>query len=208
MASVQRRTQNGQVRWVVRHRMPDGTQRSRSFIRQRDAQQYRTTVAGDTLAGTIADPSLSKTRFADVAATWQAGRVSLRDTTRAAERSRLESLVLPTFGTYPIGAIEPSDVQTWIAGLDAQGYSAATIAKAYRIVRAVCKVAVRDGKVARSPVESGIELPKATTTPMMVLTTDEIAALADAVGPFWRPLILTAAGTGMRWGELAGLRTE
>lgn len=208
MASIQKRTQNGQSRWIVRHRIPDGTQRSRSFTRLKEAQQYRTTVEADTMTGQAADPRLGRSRFADVAATWQAGRVSLRATTRAAEQSRLGSLVLPTFADYPVAAITAADVQAWIAGLHDQGYSAATVAKAYRIVRAVLNIAVRDRLIPRSPIDGGIELPVSATTPMTVLTTGEIAALAEAVGPYWRTLILTAAGTGMRWGELAGLKTD
>lgn len=116
--------------------------------------------------------------------------------------------MLPAFGDYPIAAITAADVQQWVADLHTQGYSAATVAKAYRIVRAVLNVAVRDRHITRSPIADGVELPKSESAPMQVLTTDEIAALADAVGPFWRLLILTAGGTGMRWGELAGLRTS
>ena len=41
---------------------------------------------------------------------------------------------------------------------------------------------------------------------MRFLTPEEVAALADAVGPDWECLIYTAAYTGLRWGELAGLR--
>ena len=160
MASIQKRRQNGQDRWVVRHRMPDGTQRSRSFVRLRDAQRYKTTVEADTLVGVTVDPRLGRARFSDVAETWQAGRVSLRATTRAAEQSRLGSLVLPTFGTYPVAAITAADIQAWVAGLHRQGYSAATIAKAYRIVRAVLTVAVRDRHITRSPIADGVELPK------------------------------------------------
>jgi integrase len=44
---------------------------------------------------------------------------------------------------------------------------------------------------------------------MRFLEADEVAILADAIHPgFYRPLILTAAYVGLRWGEIAGLRIE
>lgn len=41
---------------------------------------------------------------------------------------------------------------------------------------------------------------------MRFLTAAEVAELAAAVGPAWETLVYTAAYTGLRWGELAGLR--
>jgi integrase len=41
---------------------------------------------------------------------------------------------------------------------------------------------------------------------MKFATVDEVAELADAVGPRYRVLVLLAAFGGRRWGELAGLR--
>ena len=43
---------------------------------------------------------------------------------------------------------------------------------------------------------------------MHFLTPAEVARLADIVDDRYRALIYTAAYTGMRWGELAGLRTH
>lgn len=41
---------------------------------------------------------------------------------------------------------------------------------------------------------------------MQAATPDQVAHLAEAAGPRWEALILTAAYVGLRWGELAGLR--
>ena len=41
---------------------------------------------------------------------------------------------------------------------------------------------------------------------MHFLTTAQVAKLAAAIGPAWEVLVYTAAYTGLRWGELAGLR--
>src|SRR5258708_5083318 len=41
---------------------------------------------------------------------------------------------------------------------------------------------------------------------MRCATVEEVAAIAQAVEPRWQALILLAAYSGLRWGELAGLR--
>ena len=41
---------------------------------------------------------------------------------------------------------------------------------------------------------------------MRCATVEEVAAIAQAVEPRWQALILLTAYSGLRWGELAGLR--
>ena len=43
---------------------------------------------------------------------------------------------------------------------------------------------------------------------MHFLSADQIRSLADAIDPRFRALILMAGFTGLRWGELVGLRAE
>ena len=43
---------------------------------------------------------------------------------------------------------------------------------------------------------------------MRFLTPEQVVALAEAAGPEYSTLIYTAAYTGLRWGELVGLRVE
>jgi integrase len=43
---------------------------------------------------------------------------------------------------------------------------------------------------------------------MRFATVAEVAALADAIPQRFRALVLVAAYTGLRWGELAGLRVK
>jgi integrase len=68
--------------------------------------------------------------------------------------------------------------------------------------------AVREGRLARNPC-AGVRLPPERSREMRFLEPGEVATLANAIEPqHYRPLVLTAAFAGLRWGELAGLRTE
>lgn len=60
---------------------------------------------------------------------------------------------------------------------------------------------------------AGIKLPTGEHTDddpdgMVCLTLDELAILWAEVPDYWKPLILTLYGTGMRWGEGTALQAK
>lgn len=62
-----------------------------------------------------------------------------------------------------------------------------------------------DNLVSRNPcVEKGAGVERAPE--MRIATTEQVAAIAAAIDPRYRALVLTAAYAGCRWGELVGLR--
>ncbi len=69
------------------------------------------------------------------------------------------------------------------------------------------KGAARSKYLAVSPYE-GIDLPRIDSHEMRFLSRDEVGVLADAIHPLYNVLVLTAAYTGLRWGELAGLKVK
>jgi integrase len=74
----------------------------------------------------------------------------------------------------------------------------------YRYFAAILRAAVEDRIIAVSPCR-GIRLPKIEKIRVEQLETDEVVALADAVDDRYRALVVLAAGTGMRQGEVFGL---
>jgi integrase len=97
-------------------------------------------------------------------------------------------------------------VRAWLARLERNGVGASTRAKPYRLFR-ILGTAVESGYLARNPCT--IRGPAAEPAPeMRFATVAEVAALADAIPRRFRALVLVAAYTGLRWGELAGLRVK
>ena len=116
--------------------------------------------------------------------------------------------ILPAFGSYPLGAIQPGAVRSWVAGLSDTGLAAATINATYRTFARILKMAEIDGLIARSPCV-GVSLAKETShQEMRFLDHAQVAQLADIIDLRYRALIFTAAYTGLRWGELAALRVD
>jgi integrase len=85
------------------------------------------------------------------------------------------------------------------------GASATSTAKAYRLLKAILNTAVDDGLIRRNPCRiKGAGLDRSPER--SVLTLHQVVALADAIGPRYRALILVAVFGSLRWGELAALR--
>ena len=197
----------GVGRWQVRYRDPSGEERARAFRRRVDAERFLVTVETDKLRGTWTDPRLEKTTVGEWAPTWQAGRVHLRPSTRISAESLLRNHVLPYFGSRRLGSVTQIDVQAFVIHLEEKGLSASTIRQAYLLIAGAFSSALESGLIARTPCRS-IKLPPNTRKEMRFLSTDEVAEVADAIGSPYRALVLTAAYTGCRFGELAGLRTH
>ena len=208
MASIRKVVhRTGRTSWQARWRDPTGSQHSKNFGRRIDAERFLITVGARKLAGTYIDPRAGRIRLGKFTEQATAGWVNRRDSTKARDESYLRSLVLPVFADMPIGAISVFDVQEWVSDLDADGYAPATIRKAYQLLGRICNDAVNGGIIARTPCRD-ITLPKIEDTEKRFLTPDEITHLADTIDPRYRALVITAAYTGCRIGELIALDTD
>ncbi len=86
-----------------------------------------------------------------------------------------------------------------------KAYSPQTVLHYMKFLRKVLNVAVRDGKLERSPF-MGIKLPKIPTGHTRFLSQDEETRLLNALGPLYGPWARFAILTGMRSAEQFGMR--
>ena len=111
------------------------------------------------------------------------------------------------FGTKTVAEIRDAHVRRWRKTLLESGVSPVTIAKAYRLLKAIMNTAVEDGLIRRNPCRiKGAGQEKSPER--AVLTVRQVFALADSIAPRYRALILFAVFTSLRWGELAALRRK
>ena len=178
-----------------------------TFATKTEATRHLAQVETDLGRGQWSDPRLGRTTFSAWAARWEATTVNLRANTRAAYRNLLRRYLLPTFGPMRLADLDAMAVRSWLAKLEREGVGASTRAKSYRLLSRILGTAIESGYLARSPCT--IRGAAAEPAPeMRFATVAEVAALADAIRPRFRALVLVAAYTGLRWGELAGLRVK
>jgi len=203
LASIEKRTRNGQVRWYMRYRDPNGQQRTKTFDRKVDAERYLTTIESSKLTGSYIDPAAARLTLGPWAHGWLDGQTHLKPSTRERYAGILRAHIVPRWGSTRMSDVSHSAVQAWISELSATR-SAATTRKVHRVLSLILDTAVRDDRLVRNPA-AGVSLPRVETKERMYLSHQEVHQLAEACGPY-RLVVLFLAYTGVRFGELAALR--
>jgi len=203
VASITKRD-NGQ--WRARYRDGVGKEHARHFSRKTDATRWLDEVTASVVTGMYVDPGAGKiTLRRYVEDVWRPAQQH-RESTRRQVDGHLERYVFPALGSRRLDSIQPSDVQALVT------QAAATLAPAttkvlYRYVSAIFKAAVRDRRIPVSPC-SEIRLPRVDVRRVEPVSTATVEAIIEAVPARYRALVIAAAGTGMRQGELFGLTTD
>lgn len=200
------RTPEGKYR--AKWRDPAGRQRSKNFTTKRAARDFLADLRGSLSRGQYVDPHAGQTLFEVHARRWSASRND-KATTKARDNSIMRNHVLPQWGAWPLAKIDHLAVQTWITELGTRR-SPATVAEAHRLTSAVLKSAIHNKLITTNPCES-IRLPrrrKQDHDDRVIDRNDVLTRLLPAAPERYRAIIATAAGTGLRWGEVAGLCTD
>lgn len=185
--------------------------------------QSRRTVSGRTRAEVsrkltalrrdVETGNLSTGLTADYLTRWlKTGRDSIRPSSWRQREQYVRSYMKPAIGHIPLARLTPADVERMTSGMIAAGKSPTTAASARVILRRALGDAVRDGVAGRN-VAALARPPRRPTRSMEqgrdYLGTEQLRALLRAaenheIGP----LVTVAATTGLRQGELLGLRWQ
>lgn len=193
--------------YLARFQPRGGRTVSKSFRTKREANAWLKVQEVDRSRGDWIDPRSGNVTIAEWSVTWLEGR-RVRPSTRARDESYLRSLVLPWLGERPLNQLTPSEIREWIVHLESLEKAPATIRKAYQILGNMLNQAVDDARIVKTPLPRRPGLPAPTKREMTILSPEQAHELANASDPRYRALILTAAYTGLRFGELTALRTE
>jgi len=138
-------------------------------------------------------------------------------TTLAITESRLRLYVRPWFGEKPIKRIGPADLRRWQAHLaSSSGHATLMQCRSMQcrsLVLRILQFAVDEGAIDTNPVRK-VPSPRRRADPEQVLdqakrralTPEEAGRLLAQFPLFWCDHVLCLLGTGLRFGELAGLR--
>ena len=177
-----------------------------SFTQKADANAALRDAFGRQDAGTWVDPRHGRVAFGFYADDWVAGRHDLAMRTKQDYEDLLRLHLKPAFGSTPIADISAVSVRRWWAkasGPDGHGRAP----KTYRLLRTILNTAVEDGLIPRNPCR--IKGAGSDNTPERpTVTVEQVYTIADAITPRYRGLVILAAFTGLRFGELRALRRK
>ncbi|MUN39435.1 tyrosine-type recombinase/integrase [Actinomadura litoris] len=199
----------------VRYRDADGTVRT-------SPDKYRTKTGAPQAAedmdsagrrGQFIDPNDSRTLLAEWADQWRRSH-RVAPSTQAKYDHYLDYHILPAFSETSLEEIRRLAVNRWANEL-AERYASSTVSGIVTLLSVVLTAAVDERMLARNPVQ-GLRIPRTTTSANAprrrarpVPSSTQAHQITERIrrtgGRNAQVMAITAAWTGLRWGELAGL---
>ncbi|WP_406275513.1 site-specific integrase [Actinacidiphila glaucinigra] len=195
-------------RWTASYIDPTGLRRRApdTFETKSDAEIWLSQVEADISRKDWRDPDAGAVNFEEYALKWVKERGVAPLTEELYERL-LRLHVLPTFEEYDLDEITPPRVREWRTERLATTGAATTVAKSYRLLKAILETATDDELIRRNPCRirgAGKEVAEERE----IATVPQVDALADAVGPRWRLMVYLGAYGPLRPEEQAELRRK
>lgn len=166
------------------------------------------------------------------AISWLDGRLAsgkLKPSAASKIASVLDLHVLPVLGDLYLDAITPTDVEDWLKGqrekryaagkgrhskrkgAPTRAYSPLAILGHFRVLRAVARAARVKLRLPHAFTD-GVETPAAIAlhddNALDAVQLGRVLQAVAKLSPAWYPAVLLDVTTGLRWGELSGLRWD
>lgn len=198
---------DGSIRWQARYWHPDdpGKRIEKTFRTKQDANDWLVRQRAEILKGTHVDPRQADRPFRELVDAWRESWIDLEPKTKAGYLAVLDKHLLPEFGSRRVSGMTTEVVQRYIRRLTDSGLSPGTVRSIYSVLRNALNSGVRMKMIAVNPC-LGVRLPRAKRQEMLCLSAREVRAVAEEIDSHYRALVYVAAYTGLRAGELHGLR--
>ncbi|QIK64515.1 site-specific integrase [Leucobacter viscericola] len=222
MASIQPRTnKDGTISFRVMFRI-DGRQAQESFLTAETAEQFCGVIdrIGGRAARELRMAQEMGSEQAPLLSEWvreyldpESGLLSgVTAGTRDNYRMIAERSFLPRLGDFPVDLVDEDAVRAWLNWQIEQPtvkypdrtISAKSVKNYHALLSGALGAAAKRGIVARN-VAYGLTLPKGFRPPICFLTEGEFACVYRATLEWYKPLMLTLASTGLRFGEATAL---
>lgn len=206
-----RKTANG-VKYVIRYRVlnADGKAIHRAETidthRKKDAEAVLAERLKDVNNGTK-HPILVSITFAEFVAKYWDGRMnrSLKASTQASHRANVKTHILPAFGSFKLAEISSLNVDDFLARKQEDGLSNKTLLNLYMLLHRMFNVALDLELISHNPVRR-ISRPVVHHREKPILSVSQIRSIIDTVPENFRALFVVLSMTGLRIGEVLGLK--
>ena len=215
-----RKDASGAWFFIVDGAGPDGKRkqiRRRGFPTKKAAQAALTILQGDTQRGGYVAP-LRSTLGHFLLDEWLPARsLSLRPSTAACYEQLIRNYVLPTIGGFRLQAIDGAILNRLYGDLLTNGRTTArkgrgpglstkTVRNLHGVLTKAFRDGVRWGHLQRNPCDAA-DPPKGSSPEMKAWSAEELRTFSKSVASHrWSAIWALIATTGMRRGEILGLR--
>ncbi|WP_308283077.1 tyrosine-type recombinase/integrase [Pseudonocardia nigra] len=198
----------------MRYRRDDGTiGATNGFPTKTAATEHADGMETDQRRGTWIDPAAGKVTVGEWTVQWlDALDVAVR--TEDYYRSLLTHHIQPRWGEIGLAEVSGIKAAAWAKQLRARGYAEATVAGVMKLLSLLLADAAEERLIVANPIRArrrgrhrrARRTERIWANPVEALAVADNAARLPGAGPGAAILIVTAAWTGARWGELVGLQ--
>lgn len=209
MSSIHiRHRASGEKVWQVTWRV-ERKQTSATFATKPKALRFQSILESEGPAAAYSDASAVRaTTSIPTLDAWVTDHIDhltgITDGTRDKYRRVYASTFGPLLGHLELDLVTRRRVADAVNALD-ERLSAKSIANAHGLLSAALRAAELERIIGENPCHR-LRLPRGQKREHRLLTHAEFGRLHDALPEFWRPFVITLAGTGMRFGEAIGLK--
>jgi integrase len=191
-------------RWRVRFRYDDGSVGTDSSHPTKTAARLRCKqVDIDQATDTYLDPAAGRITLAEWAAIWEQGHI-VGPARTAAYRSHLRNHIRPRFGAVPLTQINRHAIKMFVKDLKI-GLADSTVTSIIALLSTLMSEAVADRRIGHNPCKN-LRVTTARAPERPHANPAQVNKIAARIARFdEQVLVVAAAYTGMRWGELTGL---
>ncbi len=192
-------------RWMAQVSMPDGTRKTAYAHTRADAQARLKDLHAEVERAGRLMPGVAYRTMGDFFAAWLAMiEQSVKPATVRHYRYMIR--LAHELETVPPAKLTPQHLQKLLARRLADGLSPTTVHHLYGVLHHVCATGVRQGVFDRNLMEM-VDAPRVRRHEMATLSLDAVQALLSQLRENrYYALFVLAIATGMRQGEILGLR--
>jgi integrase len=156
--------------------------------------------------GSYIDPS--KISYGEYVTNWLKNKQDISIETRETNEGHLKNHVIPELGHILLQKVSVADIEDFVQALQKKGLADGTVRKIFNLVQTSFKSAERKELILKNPfnlLDSGSR-PKVTKKNFDYWTTEEVKQFFKVLDHRQKMLFVLAIHTGMRRGEILGLR--
>src|SRR5262245_44482778 len=205
-------TRRGERSWRFKYDVPGNGKRGTRYVTLRgtkaQAQAEAAKILASVAGGTHVDPSAET--VAEFIERWLRDWAdsNVSNQTWVGYAQMLRKHLVSRVGSVPIQKLRAADLQAVYAAMAADGLADRTRLHLHRITRSMLKHAAQRGVLARN-VADMLDAPRVRATEVEILPPAQVQAVIETLqGKPLYPIVAVLLGTGLRRGELLGLRWQ
>ncbi|ALG06930.1 tyrosine-type recombinase/integrase [Kibdelosporangium phytohabitans] len=203
---------SGKHTWRVRYETDDGIASIPGFPTKKAADDAAADIEAQQRSETWIDPAAGRTTLGTYVDQDWLDALDVGERTEENYRSKLKNHILPRWQDTPLTHITNSKARAWAKTLRHNGLAPVTASDTMKLLSLILSDAADDQLIPTNPIRSRHrgKASRTRTREKVWATPHEVLQIADQAAAYYGHdaaiLILTAAWTGARWGELTGLQ--